>query len=599
MQKSNDQNQNSTDLLFKKIAKVMAPPKELTISEWADRYRQLSSEASSEPGQWDTSRAPYQKRIMDCLNDGEVTEMVVMSSSQVGKSEIILNILGYYIDYDPSPILVLQPTLQMAEAFSTDRLAPMIRDTSRLSKKIGDPKSKTSGNTLLHKTFPGGHITLAGANSAASLASRPIRVLLCDEVDRYPESAGVEGDPLMLASKRTTTYWNKKKVYVSTPTIKGASRIEHEYETSSMEEWHVYCPSCGALQPLEWARINFDTVTMSCCECGCIHTEFEWKEREGQWLAKFPERKKKGFHVNELASPWKRWSEIIEDFQYAKKSTEMLKVWVNTALGESWEEFGDGADEQTLYDRREKYECEVPDEVLLLTAGVDTQDNRFEIEVVGWSDEDESWGIQYKVIFGDLHKQKVWDELDTFLQSEFTYLDGRKIKISAVCIDSGGHFTQDVYKFVKSREIRKVFAVKGRGGESIPFIHTISRTNRERISLFTLGVDAGKETIISNLKLDVEGGGYCHFPAEYEKGYTIDYFKGLTSESMVAKLVNGIPKVGWVKKVGARNEPLDCRNYALAALKILNPNYLALKQRSEGHSIPQKRRRVQNKGVEL
>lgn len=597
-------NQQSLFSLFKNIAKTVAPPKQLTVSQWADSYRQLSSEASAEPGKWDTSRAPYQRRIMDAVSDSQVDEIVVMTSAQIGKTEILLNILGYYIDYDPSPMMYLQPTLEMAEAFSKDRLAPMIRDTKVLTNKVGDPKSKNSGNTLLHKTFPGGHITMAGANSPSSLASRPIRVLLADEVDRYPVSAGTEGDPLLLAAKRTTTFWNKKKIYVSTPTIKGASRIETEYENSTMEEWNVYCPSCGELQPYEWGRLNFDSVTMTCRCCGALHTEHEWKAREGQWIARFPERRKVGFHLNELASPWKKWGEIINDFLEAKKTTETLKVWINTSLGESWEVQGDGADEQVLFDRRENYGCQVPEDVLLLTAGIDTQDDRFEIEVVGWGEGEESWGIQYKTIYGDLHKSEVWNELDEYLQTEFSYEDGRKIKIACACQDSGGHFTQDVYKFTKPREIRKVFAIKGKGGESIPFIHTVSRNNREKAALFTLGVDAGKETIISNLKIESEGAGYCHFPTEFDRGYGVDFFKGITSESMVITEVNGVPRAKWVKKSGVRNEPLDVRNYAMAALRILNPNYEALKRRKSNsdtnsvNTVPKRKgRRVYSRGV--
>ncbi len=480
----------------------------------------------------------------------------------------------------------------------------MIRDTTVLRNRIGDAKSKNSGNTLLHKTFPGGHITMAGANSPSSLASRPIRAVLADEVDRYPVSAGTEGDPLMLATKRTTTFWNKKKVYVSTPTIKGASRIEAEYEESTMDEWHVYCPSCGELQPYEWGRINFDSVTMTCRCCGSLHNEHEWKAKKGKWVAKFPDRKKRGFHLNEMASPWKRWEEIIEDFKAAKKSTETLKVWINTALGESWEQQGDGADEQVLFERKEVYGCQVPEGVLCLTAGIDTQDDRFEIEVVGWGEGEESWGIQYKVIYGDLHKPEVWNELDEYLKTEFSYEDGRKIKISCACQDSGGHFTQDVYKFTKPREIRRIFAIKGKGGDSVPFIHTVSRNNREGAALFTIGVDAGKESIISNLKIESEGAGYCHFPSEYDKGYGVDYFKGITSEHLVVTMVNGIPKAKWVKKNGVRNEPLDVRNYAMAALRILNPNWELLKKRSidsvqyqEKHK--KKKRKILSKGVSL
>ncbi len=597
-------NQYSLFNLFKRIAKTVEPPKKLTVSEWADEYRQLSKEASAEPGKWVTDRAPYQREIMDSISDPLIDTVVVMTSAQIGKTELLLNIIGYYVHYDPSPILLLQPTLEMAEAFSKDRLAPMIRDTIVLRNRIGDAKSKNSGNTLLHKTFPGGHITMAGANSPSSLASRPIRAVLADEVDRYPVSAGTEGDPLMLATKRTTTFWNKKKVYVSTPTIKGASRIEAEYEESTMDEWHVYCPSCGELQPYEWGRINFDSVTMTCRCCGSLHNEHEWKAKKGKWVAKFPDRKKRGFHLNEMASPWKRWEEIIEDFKAAKKSTETLKVWINTALGESWEQQGDGADEQVLFERKEVYGCQVPEGVLCLTAGIDTQDDRFEVEVVGWGEGEESWGIQYKVIYGDLHKPEVWNELDEYLKTEFSYEDGRKIKISCACQDSGGHFTQDVYKFTKPREIRRIFSIKGKGGDSVPFIHTVSRNNREGAALFTIGVDAGKESIISNLKIESEGAGYCHFPSEYDKGYGVDYFKGITSEYLVVTMVNGIPKAKWVKKNGVRNEPLDVRNYAMAALRILNPNWELLKQRSVDsvqyqEKPKKKKRKILSKGVSL
>lgn len=596
-------NQQALFSLFAKIAKVVEPPKKLTVSEWADEYRQLSKEASAEPGKWVTDRAPYQREIMDAISDPLVDTVVVMTSAQIGKTELLLNIIGYYVHYDPSPILLLQPTLEMAEAFSKDRLAPMIRDTSVLSERIGDAKARNSGNTLLHKTFPGGHITMAGANSPSSLASRPIRAVLADEVDRYPVSAGTEGDPLMLATKRTTTFWNKKKVYVSTPTIKGASRIEMEYEDSTMEEWHVYCPSCEELQPYEWGRINFDSVTMTCKHCGALHQEYEWKARKGKWIARFPERKKRGFHLNEMASPWKRWGEIIEDFKTAKKSTETLKVWVNTALGESWEERGDGQDEEVLFDRREEYGCEVPEGVLVLTAGIDTQDDRFEIEVVGWGEEEESWGIQYKVIYGDLHRPEIWQELDEYLKTEFQFEDGRKIRISCACQDSGGHFTQEVYKFTKPREVRRIFAIKGKGGESVPFVSTVSRNNREKAALFTIGVDAGKETIVSNLKIESEGPGYCHFPSEYEKGYGIDFFKGITAESLVVRMVNGVGKATWVKKSGVRNEPLDVRNYARAALKILDPNWKLLKSRMaegtyvEKQTVKKKKRRILSKGI--
>lgn len=600
--------QKRTIKLFRDIAKVLAPPPKLSISEWADEYRRLSSEASAEPGRWKTSRAPYQKEIMDSINDTTIETVVVMSSAQVGKSEMLLNIIGYYIDYDPAPILMLQPTLEMAEAFSKDRIAPMIRDTTVLTGKVGDAKSRNSGNTLLHKTFPGGHVTLAGANSPASLASRPIRILLADEVDRYPASAGAEGDPVKLASKRTTTFWNKKKVYVSTPTEKGVSRIEKEYESSTKEEWCLPCPICGKYQPLTWGQIKFEDVTMECRFCKDRFSEFEWKAGRGKWIAynKDTDGRKRGFHLNALASPWERWEVIISEFLEAKRNgKDTLKVWVNTFLGETWEEDDDSEDdEESLIARRERYECEIPDKVLVLTAGVDVQDDRLEVEVVGWGLGKESWGIGYKIFYGDPAQDVVWNQLDEHLNKTFYYKNGQGLVISCVCIDSGGHYTTEVYKYCKPREHRRIFAVKGVGGYGKPFIGKASRNNRERVALFPLGVDTGKENIISRIKIKFEGPGYYHFPIDEEKGYNEDFFKGLTSEKRVTKYIKGVPKFEWKVKSGVRNEPLDLRNYATAAFEILNPNLELLKEQNKNGNIfvqnskvVKKKRRVVSKGI--
>jgi len=241
--------------LFARCVALLKPPPGLTLSQWADAYRMLSAENSAAPGRWHTENAPYQREIMDAIGDPHIRKVVIMSAAQIGKTAMLMNMLGYYMHYYPAPVLVMQPTLEMGQTFSKDFLAPMIRDTPVLTRLV-DTKSRYSGNTILKKNFPGGHVTIIGANSPASLASRPIKVLLCDEVDRYPESAGTEGDPLLLAQKRQTTFWDKKTVIVSTPTIKGHSRIETEFLDSTMEEWNVPCPGCGHFQPLQWGQIN-------------------------------------------------------------------------------------------------------------------------------------------------------------------------------------------------------------------------------------------------------------------------------------------------------------------------------------------------------
>lgn len=572
--------------LFKKIATILSPPPVLTVSQWADEYRRLSPEASAEPGRWNTDRAPYQRAIMDAVNDARCEDIIIMSSAQVGKTELILNIIGYYIDYDPSPILALQPTLEMAQTFSKDRLAPMLRDTPALKGKVKDARSRDSGNTILHKTFPGGHITMVGANSAAGLASRPIKVVLMDEVDRYPASAGTEGDPIKLAEKRTTTFWNRKKIKVSTPTIKGRSPIEKEFLTSSMEEWNVPCPCCGKYQPYEWGRIHFSDVTMECKFCLEHISERDWKSNPGKWVAAKENNKKRGFHLNELASPWKHWEEIIEDFKEADRDRkqgdiEKLKTFVNTALGEPWEERGEAADDNVLLSRRERYNADLPDGVLLVTAGVDVQDDRFEVEITGWGKGYESWGILYKKIKCNLEQEEAWDKLEQFLDTELYFENGNSLLIAATCIDTGGHFTSEAYKFLKKmeRKQKKIFGIKGMGGEGIPLINKISTNNVEKVRIFLLGVDSGKEILMTRLKTVDEGPGYCHFPINADRGYDETYIKGLTSEQRVVSVKDNRATLKWVKKSGTRNEPLDLRNYSTAAAEILRPDWDVLEKK--------------------
>lgn len=343
---------------------TLKPPPELTLSQWADRYRMLSAESSAEPGRWHTDKAPYQREIMDAIGDAHIRRVVIMCAAQLGKTELLLNILGYFMAYAPAPILVMQPTLDMGQTFSKDRLAPMIRDTPVL-RGLVDVKSRYAGNTILKKNFPGGHITIVGANSATGLASRPIKVLLADEVDRYPGSAGTEGDPLSLAQKRQTTFWDKKTVMVSTPVIKGHSRIETEYNQSTREEWNVPCPECGHYQPFVWANLIFDPddlqkeIVYKCERCGCVANEYRWKQQsqQGRFVAENPGAETRGFHLNTLASTFCGWKEIVQKFIVAKEqldqgNPEGMKVWVNTELGETWEERGEQVEDTELFKRK-------------------------------------------------------------------------------------------------------------------------------------------------------------------------------------------------------------------------------------------------------
>ncbi len=533
----------------------------------------LSAESASEAGQWRTSRAPYQKEIMDTINDHRIHTIVFMKSAQVGATEILNNIVGYFIDQDPSPTLVLQPTLAMAQAWSKDRLANMIRDCDRLRFKVKDPRSRDSGNTVLSKKFPGGNINIVGSNSPSGLASRPIRILLCDEVDRYELSAGSEGDPINLAMKRTTTFWNRKVFITSTPTIKGISRIETAFEESDKRHYHVPCPHCNEYQVLDWENIHWEkgkpeTAEYVCkhCETAIDETKKQWMLSKGKWIAENDTKKIAGFHISELYSPWRTWKEMAIDFYSVKSQPEMLKTWVNTALGRSFDDPGESIEHHALLDKRENYDyTSVPNNVLLLTAGVDVQNDRLEAQVLGWSHNNECWVIDYKVIFGDPSSNHVWRDLDEYICRTFKREDDKKLRIVCTCIDSGGHHTQQVYAFTKARVHRKVFAIKGQSQSNKPIAGRPSYIGRSRHILYPVGSDTAKEVIFTRLKNEETT---IHFPGHVDE----EYFRQLTSEKRVIKYVRGAKKFQWVKK-NNRNEALDTMVYGFAALYILQPNY--------------------------
>ena len=559
------------------ISKIWSPPPELTVSKWSDKNRVLSPESSSEAGIWRTSRAPYQQGIMDAVNDHKIDTIVFMKSAQVGATEILNNIVAYYIDQDPSPILVLQPTLQMAQAWSKDRLANMIRDCDVLRKKVKDPRSKDSSNTVLSKQFPGGNINIVGSNSAAGLASRPIRILLCDEVDRYEASAGAEGDPISLATKRTTTFWNRKIFITSTPTIKGISRIEKAFEDSDQRYYHIPCPHCAEYQTLEWEYLKWEEGKPETAEYHCKFCEKVIPEEskqsilsKGVWVAKEDTKKSAGFHISELYSPWRTWKEMAIDFYAVRKQPEMLRTWVNTALGKTFDDPGESIEYNELLDRREEYEASnLPEDILVLTCGVDVQSDRLEAQVLGWSFNNECWVVDYKVLHGDPSSNNVWNDLDKFLQNIYNRSDNKKLKIACTCIDSGGHHTQQVYVFCQKRLHRKIFAIKGQSQSNKPIAGRPSFIGRERFVLYPVGSDTAKEFIYTRINSEENS---IHFSAMLDE----EYFKQLTSEKRVVKFTRGQKKFVWVKKT-ARNEALDTMVYGIAALHIIQPNYERIK----------------------
>lgn len=518
---------------------------------------------------------------MDACSDPEIQEVVVMAGAQLGKTEAILNILGYHIDNSPCPILVLQPTLEMAQAFSKDRVAAgLLRSTPVLKNKVKDPRARDSGNTTLHKVFAGGALTIVGANSPAGLASRPIRIVLCDETDRYPPSAGSEGDPISLARKRSATFWNRKIIMVSTPTNKGASRIEDAYEKSDQREYYVPCQHCHHPQILKWSNVKWDegepdTAKYLCDECGTLWDEADriWSIRNGVWTAKEDFKGIAGFKITGLCSPWTPLADGVKDFLSVRKNPEQLRVWTNTYLGETWEDAGERLDDWELADRRELLD-KIPQEVMVLTAGIDTQDNRLEISLIGWCKNDESYVISHQTIFGDPSTPNLWGDLDVALNRTYETEDGRRLRIRASCIDSGGHFTNSVYAYCKKNQGRGIFAIKGVGGDGKAIAGRPSKNNTMKCPLFPIGVDTVKDLIMARLKIKEEGSGYVHFSDSLDE----EYFKQLTAEKAVTRFHKGFKKRVW-HKTRNRNEALDCMVYAIAAYSILgvDVNTLAAK----------------------
>jgi phage terminase large subunit GpA-like protein len=453
-------------------ADVLTPPPDLTVSEWADENRRLSSESAAEKGEWRTDRAPYQRAVMDAMGANSGYESVVlMWAAQSGKSSMLENFTGYIIDLDPGPLLVVEPREADAEAFSKDRLAPMLRDTPCLQGKVADSRSRDSNNTILHKKFLGGSITLAAANSPAGLAMRSIRYCLLDEVDRYPASAGSEGDPVNPAITRTANFWNRKIVLCSTPTTKGSSRIEAAWLNSNQQSYWVPCPHCGEFQLLRWDSLIWPKGEPEDAQYRCEHCSKligDWQKhamlRQGEWRAARPDITDiAGFWINGLYSPWRKWSALAKKFLADKRSPETLREFVNTVLAEPWDDAAETTvDQATVMARREHYRAAVPYGAVVLTVGVDVQKDRLELELAGWGRGEESWSIEYRVIPGDPAGATLWHELDAYLERRWPHEAGISLPVAACAIDAG-YESQAVYEFCRTRYHRRIFAVKGKG----------------------------------------------------------------------------------------------------------------------------------------
>ena len=568
--------------LFGKLVNIFTPPPKITISEWAAQYRMLTTEDSAFPGPWHNEVTPYLVDVMDALNDPCTEKIVMMFAIQTGKSSLMTNVIGYHIDLDPCPMIIYEPTGALAEAFSRTKIAPMLRETPRLKGKVPDEKSRTPGNTIEEKVFPGGNLSIVGSNSPNQFRMRSVRIVMLDELDSIRQNVGGEGDPYVLAKNRTANFPNRKIIVASTPVDEKG--ISLHYLDSTRERWTHECPSCATYSPFSWKRLKLDTLKMACPDCGNEHSKREWLQAPGKWIAEDPDHTVRGFHLSSLDAPTLTWQALVAEFTTANARSklgdhEALQSFINTKLAEVWVRPGTVVETHDLEDRREVYNAELPDGVCVLTAGVDVQDTRLAVGVWGWGYGFENWAIEYTEFFGDPRQGEVWKYIDDLIERSWSYANGKKLRISRIGVDTGGSATMSVYTYCKARETRGVCAMKGQGGDRTPMTKPGKSKTGQR--LIMVGVDGIKSDIYSWLKKSSPGSEYCHFPMSADidpikhrnlpiNGIGSDFFDMLTSEKRVAeKDKNGFIKYTWVK-IRERNEVLDCFVAARAALRAMS-----------------------------
>jgi len=584
---------------------ALKPDPRMSLVDWSNQKRKLPQASSPEPGNWRTSRTPYLAEIMEALSPSSaVNGVVFQKGTQLGGTEVAYNLAGYCVDYSPSPIMLVMPTVDTAKRISKQRLDPMIELMPCLRSRIADRRSRDSSNTILQKDFPGGTLIITGANSAVGLRSMPAKILIFDEVDGFPVDVDGEGSPIKLAERRSSNFLNSKSYKISTPTIKGRSAIESAYEDprASQEKYHVPCPHCSCMQPITWKQMRWEKTKLKtgkilvrdawfeCAECrepiGEKHKT--WMLASGVWVANNPDADGtiRSFHLSSLYSPvgWMSWKECVEEWFDAQGDPKKLKVFVNTILGETWEEAeGEGIEIEGISGMGEDYDGmhrHLPKGALLLTMFVDVQKDRLEGEIVAHGEGEESWGMEYFISMGDPNvvdgDDSPWNTVRDRLERKWSNGEIGPIQIACTGVDSGS-FTAAVYDFVRPLQSRRVYATKGSSTPGQPLLKR-GRAKRGAVTLVMIGTEGAKDLVVSRLKIAQEGPGFCHFPANYP----VEYFEQITSEHAVQSYHRGKSVRKWKLKPGQkRNEALDLRVGNLVALRLLGDvDWEALKRRA-------------------
>lgn len=610
-------NKEGVAIAVRRAAANLVPPPDILPSEWAEENIVIPV-GNAVPGPLRFANAPYQRGFVDVIKEPGINRVSYLTGAQLGKTTSLQAISAYFIAHEPRSQIFCCPTQGDVMTFMEAKLKPMIAANASIRNKMAKQRGREGVNNSRLISFIGGHLMMAWAGSTKTLRGRSAPVTHADEIDAFEATA--EGNALELLDQRSATFSDQRlRTEASTPTIKGESNIEVSFEEGDKRRYYVPCPDCGEGQYLKWPNVRWDgrrstgikdfeqdigqehdpDSALYCCEfCGSLWNDAQRiaairdAEKKGYgWKAEKPFKGHASFHAPEMLSTFRRLRDIVRSY-LNKIALQDMQSFVNVSLGEPYEEPGEKADPTSLLARCENSYPSgfIPWGGLFVTAGIDMQPDRLEVEIVAWGHAEQSWSIDYRVLWGDPLAGDVWNELDDLLAENFQHESGFRLPISSACLDSGGNdgYTQAAYDYAKGKTGRRLFAIKGIGGWGRAIVEKSlnkqSGKNARKVHLFLVGVDEAKKTTMRRLAVAQPGPGYCNFPADRDE----TYFKGLTCEKLVTKYVKGQPVRTWEKPDKARNEPLDCRNYAYAALKIINPSFKSIEERLKQQPPAQK-----------
>lgn len=575
------------------------PPKQ-TVSQWADAKRMVAQGTGPEPGRWRTDRTPYLREPMDSVCDPDTEITVLKMSSQVGKTEVVINVAGFFIDQDPAPQMLVLPTLELADSFSTKRFTPTVEATPALLDRIGASESRSTSNTIREKSYPGGDIVFAGANSPTSLASRPRRVAMADEIDKFKANIGSDGDPIKQLFQRTQNFWNRKKLLASTPTIEGLSAIDAWWQRSDQRLYEVPCAECGSFQALEWEQVTWqkgkpETARYKCCDCEALldQRQIQLAVRHGHWVPTAPFSGIAGFHVWAIYSPWVTMAELAAEWEAAEGKPTEEQTFINLKLGRTYNPTrGATTTAEALMARRTDYgpaadgSYLLPDAVLAITVHVDVQRDRWEAQYIGWAVDDEKWVLDLARHYADTSAPANWAGMHAALLTRtFKHPSGAVLGLDAIAIDAG-YQQQLVLEFVREKRASFLpyYAVRGVPGEGRPIIRESGERFKLGAKLHLVGVDDGKTLLYQELAAgnDPDSPSFGRYRVHFPRHLDLEYFQQLVSERVKIEFVGGFPKRKWVRPSGARNEALDTFVGAMAARYALTIDYEARRAQLSG-----------------